>query len=79
MAVMPRTITGFNAGVNGDQVRIVNINGGAVSITLSHQDVASVAANRIIGPGLGNVTLRAGGFVDLWYDGSTSRWRVMGP
>src|SRR3990167_10235772 len=71
-----RNLTGISiAQVHGDMKMLANI--GAFTITLVH-DATSTAANRFYGPNSADVALRANGFVWIIYDGTSSRWRVMG-
>jgi hypothetical protein len=51
--------------------------GTANIITLVH-DATSTAANRFFCPNSANVALRPNGWVDIWYDTTSSRWRVVG-
>lgn len=70
-------ITGIDASAvqDGDTLEITNI--GAATFTLTNQDAASVAANRII-LGSWSGTLVADDTVTLRYDSTTARWRTMG-
>ena len=70
-----RTITGIVAGTSGAMILIVNV--GSFAITLSHQSASSTAANRIIVPWAGDCVIAASAAVSLYYDGGTSRWRVL--
>lgn len=70
-----RTITGIVAGTSGATILLVNV--GSFAITLSHQSSSSTAANRIIVPWAGDCVIPASGAVSLYYDGTTSRWRVL--
>lgn len=71
-----RNLTGIVAQTGGRRITLLNI--GAYTITLVH-DATSTAANRFYCPGLGNLSLRGGGGVDIWYDATTARWRVIAP
>jgi hypothetical protein len=70
-----RTITGIAAK---SKAIIVLINVGAYPITLSHQSSSSTAANRIIVPNGSDAVLEPDRPLTLWYDDTTSRWRVAG-
>lgn len=69
------TITGIAGGVNGRIVIIFNVS--ANSIVIANQSASSTAANRIITGSGANVTLAADDAVQLWYDSTTARWRMM--
>ena len=68
-------ITGFNAAPAALQKKIINV--GSNNITITNQDVLSIAANRIIIPGGSNITMLGDDSVDLFYDVASSRWRVV--
>lgn len=75
-----RTITGidsaFGFGQNGDTLKLINV--GAFAITLTHQDVLSLAANRIITSTGAAYVLGAGDMVELWYDDTgVDRWYML--
>lgn len=78
-ASTPVNITGLlPTGGNNDGRRLMLVNVGANTITLTNEDVASTAANRIItGTGL-SLALVADGVAILAYDTTTARWRVVG-
>lgn len=70
------TLRGLSAGVAGQRLTIVSVGGGQVD--LSNENTNSTAANRIANGLNGTVSLSAGvGRVDLQYDGTTQRWRVI--
>lgn len=71
-----RTVTGIAAQNNGQRLLIQNC--GGFDIVLAHSSASSDAANRIICPGLANLTINAGDGVEIWYDGTSSQWRVVG-
>lgn len=61
-----------------DPYRLVRIvNKGTGTLVLTDQDAASSASSRIDAPG--NVTLQAGGAVEIWRDPVAARWRVLYP
>lgn len=69
------SITGIANGVDGRLLVLLNV--GADNVTLTHQDAASAAANRIItGTGL-SVTMTTDDIVILIYDATTARWRQL--
>ncbi len=71
-----RDITGISAGqVDGRE--IVFTNDGAFSITLKH-NVTSTAANRFDFGADADTEVKAGASVKLRYDGTASRWRLIG-
>src|SRR3990167_8875421 len=71
-----RTITGFNGGIKGRFLYVLNV--GSNALVLADQSASSVAANRIITPSGDNLTLAADEGVMLWYDSITARWRILG-
>ncbi len=66
-------ITGFADPVEGRWLILVNL--GAGTITISHQDAASTAANRIITSTGAAVVLSADDTATFIYDATTARWR----
>jgi hypothetical protein len=72
----PQNFTGMVPTVNGQLVLICNI-GTVDTITIKHSATSS-AANQFIGPNSADVALRKNGSVYAWYDGTSSKWRVMG-
>ncbi len=72
----PRTLSGIVAGNAGDILWLTNINT-ATAITLAH-DVTSTAANRFFCPNNANYTLNPRASVQLFYDNTSARWRVLG-
>lgn len=70
-----RNITGITAGLyDGHAILLRNV--GSFAITLTHQDAASAAANRMISPWAGNVVISANSSMLLMYDSTLSRWVV---
>ena len=69
-------VTGLANGADGRLMILANV--GAFNIVLTHQDVASAAANRIITPTAASLTLAANQNVILIYDSTTARWRIIG-
>jgi len=74
-----QTITGFAAPGATDNSRfcIINIDGAADVLTLSDENAASTAANRIAGPNGQDIVLNSGESAILDYDATTSRWRAV--
>jgi len=74
-----RNITGLAGGADGRVVVLMNLSDvAAETITLTHEDAASAAANRFHLPDLANRVIARSSSVTLWYDSTISRWRVMG-
>lgn len=73
------TISGLAGGVDGKIVILVNANSSSDGIDLLH-DTTSTAANRFYTPSNGNYGhyLYPGSAVTLYYDGTSSRWIVIG-
>lgn len=67
-------ITGIAAATDRDLI-LSNI--GSNNITLKNQDAGSTAVNRIITQTGGDYTIIPGASARLWYDGTTTRWRVL--
>lgn len=72
-ASMAVNITGF---VPSDTIRVL-VNVSAFTITLTHQDVASVAANRTAIAGGGNLAVPPDGTATLWYDHTSNINRII--
>lgn len=71
-----RSITGIVSGKSGQRIILANV--GSFDILLSNQSASSAAANRIITGTGAAITLSADTQRELWYDPTTSRWRVLG-
>ena len=69
-----RNITGLVAQAAGTEITLCNV--GAQDTVLVH-DATSTAANRFLCPGSANFTLNANDSVRIWYDTTSSRWRVI--
>lgn len=68
-----RDITGISAGASGEMKQLFNV--GSFNIVLKNEDAGSTAANRFsIGS---DFTMVPGGGALIWYDGTSSRWRIM--
>jgi hypothetical protein len=71
-----RNLTGITAQPGGTELLLVNV--GSFNCVLSH-DATSTAANRFLCPGSASFTLAAGEAVWIWYDSTSSRWRIGAP
>jgi len=69
-----RNITGIVAQAAGTLLRLINTT--AFAITLKHQTTSS-AANQFFCPGAADYVLNQGGTVEVWYDGTSTYWRVL--
>jgi hypothetical protein len=69
-----RNLTGIQGGAEGRVLYLHNV--GAQPIVLLN-DATSTAANRFLCPEAANMTLEAGRSVQLIYDGTSQRWRVV--
>jgi hypothetical protein len=70
-------ITGIAAGSVGRVVYVTNI--GTSNIRLMNENTGSVAANRFALVNSANLTIRPNGGTTMWYDATSSRWRVLEP
>lgn len=69
------TITGFSGGVNGRRVVIANV--GSNNLIIAHQGGTSSAANRVITGTGADLTVAADETVEMIYDATASRWRII--
>ena len=69
-----RNLTGLAGGADGRYVLLMNV--GGFDLVLIH-DATSTEANRFLCPGSANLTLTPNSSVHLWYDSTSSRWRVV--
>jgi len=69
-----RTVTGLTGGAAGRYVLLSNI--GSFPLVLAAESASSTAANRFSSPA--DFTLAAGQTAALLYDGTSSRWRLIG-
>jgi hypothetical protein len=69
------TITSVSGGVDGRIITLANASSNAVTL---QNDSGGTAANRIITGTGSNLSVPAGSTVQLAYDSSSSRWRVIG-
>jgi hypothetical protein len=72
-----QSLNGITGGTEGRRLTILNVDT-ADTITLTH-DATSTAANRFYCPAGANLAVRRDGGVELVYDGTSSRWRVIAP
>ncbi len=72
-----RQITGLAGGADGRVLILYNV--GSVPIDLPHESTSSTAANRFTFADSSSYQLRAAESLTLWYDGTSSRWRPVGP
>jgi hypothetical protein len=70
-------ITGLQAGTAGQEILLFNI--GANNFNILEESGSSAAANRFATPGGSGIGVAAGDSTILWYDGTSSRWRCIGP
>jgi hypothetical protein len=72
-----RTITGIAAQPPGRVLNIFNV--GSETVNIPDEDGASTDVNRVNHAALfGIADIRSNGGISLWYDGTSSRWRVLG-
>lgn len=72
-------VSGLIAQANGRRIRLFNISGTALNtLTLTHNDGASAAANRFLLPANSSLIIPCNSGVDLAYDGTSSCWRIAG-
>lgn len=70
-----RDVTGLSISqTDGDMHVIVNV--GSNDIVLKHESASSTAANRFLCSTGADITLTANQAAEIWYDGTTQRWRV---
>lgn len=67
-------LTGLAGGIANRNIRLLNV--GSNPLVLTH-DATSTAANRFLCPNGASFTLAANTGVDLMYDATSSRWRVV--
>lgn len=68
------TLRGITAPSTPKLLYLLNLGSGV--LTLSNQSIGSTAANRFI-LGASTVSILSGQAVRLWYDNTTSRWRIL--
>jgi hypothetical protein len=67
-------VTGFAGGAAGRVVIFMNV--ASNDIEISNEDAGSSAANRILHGQAANVVVEQDESVSLWYDSTSSRWRM---
>lgn len=72
----PRNITGFVPGATPQGQLLFVFNVGANNIVLQHQNAGSVEANRLLSNTGVDLTISANEIAFLWYDSTTTRWRM---
>ena len=72
-----RTITGLAGGVDGKIVMLINTTT-TRTLTLAHESASSTAANRFLAPNAQDLTVQPLCTAMLWYDSTSSRWRIVG-
>lgn len=70
-----RDLTGIAAQASGTMLTIFNV-GSGTNVVLKHA-TGSSAANQILTPNGADLTISPSGSASLWYDGTSSKWRVM--
>jgi len=66
----------FGFGQGGDLIKLVNV--GSFNLTLTHEDGASLAANRFLRANALDFVLAPGDTVEIWKDDTaTDRWRIL--
>jgi hypothetical protein len=71
-------ITGLTGGSEGRRVTLTNASDVATNtITLTHEDAASTAANRFHNEDLASIVIPRGASVELEYDATLARWRPL--
>jgi hypothetical protein len=70
-----RTITGITGGASGRVLVLLNTS--AFTITLSHNDANSSAANRFRAPGSANYAIQSNGAAMVVYDSNGPRWQIV--
>lgn len=70
------TIRSIVAGGNGQKLTLTNATGAIV--TVKNEDTGATAADRIITGSGSDLTFRNGASIDLVYDNSSNRWRIVG-
>lgn len=68
-------LTGVGSIFHGKVLVFINV--GANTLTLNHEDGAGTSDWRFTLKGAANLALAAGQVAILWYDGTSTRWRVL--
>lgn len=66
-------ITGISGGVTGRQLRIKNLNATIINISITQEDILSVAANRF----MRSQNIGPGQILTAEYDGTATRWDIV--
>ena len=69
-----RNITGFVVEIPDGHHKIL-INSGGFAITIQHQNIGSVAANRVICLSGADTVVAINGSFEIWHDPTDNRWR----
>ena len=70
-----RDITGLSSGDTNRRLLLLNV--GSFNIVLKNQNAGSTAMNRIITGTGGDLTVASDTATQLYYDSTTTRWRVI--
>lgn len=70
-------LDGLAGGAAGRMVILENMSSDSTSISFANENGGSLAANRFTGVNANNARVSANGQAILWYDGTTSRWRIL--
>ncbi len=70
------TLTGIANGTDGRILIVQEVGGSGGNLIMSNQNANSSAANRFFMPSNQTRTYAQAGGIIIWYDGTTSRWRV---
>lgn len=68
-------LTGITGGTDGRLLMLQNV--GANTVTITHEDALSTAANRFSLRGAASMVLTASKSVTIQYDGTAARWRML--
>ena len=71
-------ITGITANTSANRLLYL-LNVSDYTITLPHNSTDSTETNRVLGANSANTVIRPNGGVCLWYDKTSTRWRVVQP
>lgn len=71
----PVTFSGFTNGIAGRSVIVINITA-SQSLKVTHDDGNSTIGNRVICTSTAGQIIGPNGSLLLWYDGTSSRWRL---
>lgn len=74
-SVINKAVRGIVAGVDGEELTVINI--GTDAFKIIHQSTSAVVADRVVMPGATFRELFTDDFAKLWYDATTARWRLL--